>query len=75
MKKLITMVLLATSAAAMAQSPGKDEQVKARATDVERAQPSKDAAKIDAEEAKTRKQLDEARERLDKAAREVAELS
>jgi C-terminal processing protease CtpA/Prc len=65
MKKLITMVLLATSAAAMAQSPGKDEQVKERAP----------AAKLDAEEAKTRQQLDAARERLDKAAREVAELS
>jgi C-terminal processing protease CtpA/Prc len=66
MKKLITMFLLAMSAASLAQSPARDEQVKTRAVD---------AAKPDAEEAKTRKQLDEARERLDKAAREVAELS
>lgn len=39
------------------------------------AQNTNDAAKADAEEARTRKQLEEARERLDKAAREVAELS
>jgi S1-C subfamily serine protease len=37
--------------------------------------PAKDASKLEADEAKTRKQLEEARERLDKAAREVAELS
>jgi S1-C subfamily serine protease len=37
--------------------------------------PTKDAAKVEAEDAKTRKQLEEARERLEKAAREVAELS
>jgi C-terminal processing protease CtpA/Prc len=71
MKKLITMVLLATSAAAMAQSPARDEQAKAQGE----AQLARNTAKLDAEEAKTRKQLDEARERLDKAARDVAELS
>ena len=69
MKKLITLILLATGAAAMARSPAKDEPAKTR-----NEAPANDA-KVDAEEAKTRKQLEEARERLDKAAREVAELS
>ncbi|HEX6638794.1 MAG TPA: PDZ domain-containing protein [Steroidobacteraceae bacterium] len=68
MKTLIAMCLLAASATVMAQSPGKDEKTKAGAE----VRATKDA---DAEEAKTRKQLEEARERLDKAAREVAELS
>jgi C-terminal processing protease CtpA/Prc len=64
MKTLTAVCLLAatatTSATVMAQTQAKDEKQLARA---------------DADEAKTRKQLEEARERLDKAAREVAELS
>jgi hypothetical protein len=67
MKTLITTCLLAGSATGLAQTTaqatGKDEQT------------LKNASKADAEEAKTRKQLEAARERLDKAAREVAELS
>jgi C-terminal processing protease CtpA/Prc len=64
MKTLITICLLASGAAAFAQTPAKDEKAQAAR-----------AEKSEAEEAKTRKQLEEARERLDKAAREVAELS
>jgi S1-C subfamily serine protease len=60
MKTLMAVCLLAASATAMAQSPGKDEKAQ---------------QKTEAEEARTRKQLEEARQRLDKAAREVAELS
>ncbi len=71
MKTLTAVCLLAASATVMAQSPGKDEKEAPRAE----AQRSKETAKSDADEAKTRKQLEEARERLDKAAREVAELS
>src|SRR5688500_13260100 len=71
MKTLTAVCLLAASATALAQSPGKDEKELARAE----AQQEKDTAKIEADDAKTRKQLEEARERLDKAAREVAELS
>ncbi len=71
MKTLTAVCLLAASATVMAQSPGKDEKTKVRTEE----QVAKDNARQDAEEAKTRKQLDEARERLDKAAREVAELS
>jgi PDZ domain len=76
MKTLSTVLLLAASsltlsAQALAQAPGKDEKVQARAD----AQSPKEAAKADADEAKTRKQLEEARQRLDQAAREVAELS
>jgi S1-C subfamily serine protease len=71
MKTLFAVCLLAVSGAVVAQSPAKDEKARARSEE----QASKDAARIDAEEAKTRKQLAEARERLDKAAREVAELS
>jgi C-terminal processing protease CtpA/Prc len=68
---LLAVSSLALSSLALAQSPGKDEKVQARAE----AQSQKDASKADADEAKTRKQLEEARQRLDKAAREVAELS
>lgn len=71
MKTLTAVCLLAASATVMAQSPGKVEKEPSRAE----AQRLKDASKLDADEAKTRKQLEEARERLDKAAREVAELS
>lgn len=71
MKTLTAVCLLAAGATAMAQTPGKDEKERARAE----AQRGGDAAKLDADEARTRKQLAEARERLDKAAREVAELS
>jgi predicted metalloprotease with PDZ domain len=64
MKTVITVCLLAAGATALAQSPASEEKMEtARAT------------KSEAEEAKTRKQLEEARARLDKAAREVAELS
>jgi C-terminal processing protease CtpA/Prc len=63
MKKLMTVCLLSLGGAmfapAMAQSPAEKAP----------------ADKVDAEEAKTRKDLEAARERLDKAAREVAELS
>jgi hypothetical protein len=62
MKTFLTLCLLSLGATAFAQTPA-------------RAAADKDAAKVEAEDAKTRKQLDEARERLDKAAREVAELS
>ena len=71
MKTLTAVCLLAASAPLMAQSPGKDEKAKARTEE----QVARDNARQDADEAKTRKQLEEARERLDKAAREVAELS
>ena len=64
MKKLMTLCLLASCASALAQTPAKSD-----------AQGGRDAARVEAEEAKTRKQHEEARERLDKAAREVAELS
>jgi C-terminal processing protease CtpA/Prc len=62
MKKLIPIGLLAMSAACLppAMAQGASE---AR------------SAAVDAEEAKTRKELEAARQRLDKAAREVAELS
>lgn len=72
MKSLIATCLLAAGASStvMAQA-ARDEKDKARAEE----QTLKNAAKADAEDAKTRKQLEEARERLDKAAREVAELS
>jgi hypothetical protein len=69
MKTLIAVCLLAASAASLAQSPGKDEKVRTEA------QAGRDAARLDADEAKTRKELEEARQRLDQAAREVAELS
>ncbi len=62
MKKLMTICLLSMSAAML--SPA-----------MAQAPTDKDTAKLDAEEAKTRKELEAARERLDKAAREVAELS
>lgn len=71
MKTLTAVCLLAASAPLMAQSPGKDEKTKVRTEE----QVARDNARQDADEAKTRKQLEEARERLDKAAREVAELS
>jgi C-terminal processing protease CtpA/Prc len=64
MKTLLTICLLAMSAGASAQS-AQDEKAQATRAD----------AQSEAEEAKTRKQLADARERLDKAAREVAELS
>ncbi len=72
-KTLITTCLLASAATApaFAQTTAKDEKVRATADE----QSQKNAARLDAEEAKTRKQLEDARERLDKAAREVAELS
>lgn len=69
MKTLTAMCLLAASGAVLAQSPAKDEKVRTVAEEPAR------SAKQEADEAKTRKQLEEARERLDKAAREVAELS
>jgi S1-C subfamily serine protease len=72
-KSSIAVCLLlagATGTTAIAQT-ARDEKGNARAEE----QSLKNAAKVDAEEAKTRKQLAEARERLDKAAREVAELS
>jgi S1-C subfamily serine protease len=66
MKKPLTLCLLSllmTGSVALAQTPAAGgEQSKAEST-------------READEAKTRKQLAEARERLDKAAREVAELS
>ena len=68
---LLTLSSLAGSSLALAQSPGKDERVQLRAE----APAQKDASRADADEAKTRKQLEEARQRLEKAAREVAELS
>ncbi|HUQ11177.1 MAG TPA: PDZ domain-containing protein [Steroidobacteraceae bacterium] len=74
MKSLIATCLLvagATASTSAIAQTAKDEKNKDRAEE----QSLKDAAKVDAEEAKTRKQLEEARERLDKAAREVAELS
>src|SRR5262245_61503291 len=71
MKSLIAVCLLAASVTTMAQTTAKDEKVRVRTDE----QAARDASKADAEEAKTRKQLEEARERLDKAAREVAELS
>src|SRR5688572_18181187 len=71
MKTLISVCLLSLSAPALAQTPAKDEKVLSRV----QGQSTRDAARLDAEDAKTRKQLEEARERLDKAAREVAELS
>lgn len=67
MKTLTALCLLAASGAVLAQTPAKDEKVRATA--------EASARTREAEEAKTRKQLEEARERLDKAAREVAELS
>jgi C-terminal processing protease CtpA/Prc len=75
MKSFVSVCALAAcslgaSAAALAQS-GKDEKVVVR----KEAQSPGDAAKMEAEEARTRRQLEEARQRLDKAAREVAELS
>ena len=57
MRQWMLVCLLATGAAAFAETPVAD------------------AAKVEAEEAKTRVKLEEARARLDKAAREVAELS
>ncbi len=67
MKKLICVCLLTASAAAFAQAPtGGTRAVKdSGAADVQR----------DADDAKTRAKLEEARKRLDEAAREVAELS
>jgi predicted metalloprotease with PDZ domain len=62
MKKLIPIGLLSMSAAML--SPA-----------MAQAPTEPEAARVDAEEAKTRKELEAARERLDKAAREVAELS
>jgi len=62
MKQLMLVCLLAASAAAVAQTPA---PVPAAA----------DAAKREADEIKIRGRLDEARARLDKAARDVAELS
>jgi C-terminal processing protease CtpA/Prc len=70
-KSLIATCLLAALATTATAQTAKDEKDKARAEE----QSLKNAARSDAEEAKTRKQLEEARERLDKAAREVAELS
>lgn len=62
MKKLIPIGLLAMSAAILPAA-------------MAQAASEPEAATVDAEEAKTRKELEAARERLDKAAREVAELS
>jgi S1-C subfamily serine protease len=59
MKQWMLVCLLAASTMAVAQTPT----------------PTAGATKVEAEEAKTRAKLEEARARLDKAAREVAELS
>jgi C-terminal processing protease CtpA/Prc len=61
MKQWMLMGLLAVSAASFAETAPADA--------------SKQAAKQEAEDAKTRAKLEEARARLDKAMREVAELS
>jgi S1-C subfamily serine protease len=61
---LLTLHLLALGTAALAQVPATGGRAEA-----------KTEAGREADEAETRKQLAEARERLDKAAREVAELS
>jgi len=82
MKRLLLMSLLGLSAMAMAQAPnptaaprrgGKASEV----ADVQRPADSNgpETAKADADEARTRAQLEEARKRLDQAAREVADLS
>lgn len=71
MKTLMTIALLSMSASALAQAPVPEGRDRARAD----APAPKEAARLDADEAKTRKELEAARERLDKAAREVAELS
>jgi S1-C subfamily serine protease len=70
--------LLAASAAAVAQTSAPAETTKrggksSEVADVELSRA--DAAKLEEEETRTRARLDEARARLDKAAREVAELS
>ena len=61
MKQWMLIGLLAASTGSFAESPAPA--------------PAADAAKREAEEAKTRAKLEDARARLDKAAREVAELS
>ncbi|MEO8016623.1 MAG: PDZ domain-containing protein [Pseudomonadota bacterium] len=77
MKQLMLVCLLAMSAAAFAQTSTQPDPKRAgknsEIADVELSRP--DVAKREAEEAKTRANLDAARARLDKAAREVAELS
>jgi len=65
MKQWMLIGLLAASTGSFAESPA---PAPAPA-------PAADAAKREAEEAKTRAKLEDARARLDKAAREVAELS
>jgi S1-C subfamily serine protease len=75
MKQWMLLCLLATSAAAIAQTPAVEKRGgrNSEVADVELSRA--DAAKIEADEAKTRARLEEARARLDKAARDVAELS
>jgi C-terminal processing protease CtpA/Prc len=71
MKRRILFCLLAMSSAlAVAQDGRRGTDLLIGAEAAER-----DVTKLTAEEAKTRAKLDEARARLDKAAREVAELS
>jgi S1-C subfamily serine protease len=75
MNKILIACLLATSAAAYAQSPPPTIIRSERVVQSDDAKRTANDAKQDAEDAKTRARLDEARARLDKAAKEVAELS
>jgi len=78
MKHLMIVCLLTLNVAAMAQTPGTSPTSApkrgGKSSEVADLQPA-DTAKADADEAKTRAKLDEARKRLDADAREVAELS
>jgi hypothetical protein len=74
-KKILMTCLLATSAAAIAQTPAPAPIRTDRAVQADDAKHTASDAKQDAEDAKTRARLEEARARLDKAAKEVAELS
>lgn len=75
MKTWVAVCVLAASGAAMAPASAREEKGSARSEQEAARDDARLDAKVGAEEAKTRKQLEEARERLDKAAREVAELS
>ena len=75
MRKLMMICLLAASAVAAAQSPDGANAPKRGGKASEVADLEQDAAKQHANEDKVRADLEDARRRLDEAAREVAQLS
>lgn len=75
MRKLMLICLLAASAVAAAQSPDVAGAPKRGGKSSEVADVERDAAKQHANEDKMRADLEDARRRLDEAAREVAQLS